>query len=849
MAKASKSFRICVECQGSNRVEARFCRRCGSPIPPRVPEVTGTGFSEIDWEGTVGLSEFRETMGGEILGIKAFYEREKRWPALHMLLLGAPGTGKTMLGKLLARILHAQGITTQPDALTVSGINFPETPEDVAALFRRAKGKLLFIDDVHKVLHPDGMRYGRVRIFDYLVSEMEEEANRFDPFILVAGQPTPVLDYLESHRDVKQRFNRTIRLPEPSLSDLVEMAIRNFSEANVVVPKETEARLKARFRYIRRDANAQQQHGHIPKVEVQEIIKDHARRMGPLREGTGPTVLMPEDIVGEIHKEQTMEEVMAGLDDLVGMEGVRSFIQDTVALAKRKERDAQNSGTSFVFDQHIRLTGNPGTGKTTIARRLGAVFAAAGLLPTDRVLEVAGRDLVAVHVGETASRVNELCDKAIGGILFIDEVYALGNQGYDQEAIDTLTKRIEDDRGRYVVIIAGYKDKTDVFLTRNEGLKSRFDLELHLRDYTADEMLAIFLRLAAQEKLVVTPPAQDHLRALFQSKLDSKDPAFGNARFVRSHFKQSEKARATRLRNTDSDEMVLQKEDVTGEPQGRDYEADFRKAMKELEAMVGLAKVKEALHGLGRQMWMDRKRGVSMAGTKTGYHLVFLGNSGTGKTTVARMIGRIFKALGVLSQGHVVEVTRRNLIAGYVGQTAKAVDDRVKEALDGVLFIDEAYQLLGGENDFGGEAISELLVHLEDRANRLVVIMAGYPEPMAELLKSNSGLAGRFSHYLTFEDYTPEERTEILMKMVQGAHNPFQCEEGFEPAILEYFTRRGTEGEGPYANGRGVSKLFEEIKRRQAHRIYELVEEGEENQEELFLLRVQDIPEVVNGAR
>jgi SpoVK/Ycf46/Vps4 family AAA+-type ATPase len=182
------------------------------------------------------------------------------------------------------------------------------------------------------------------------------------------------------------------------------------------------------------------------------------------------------------------------------------------------------------------LTGNPGTGKTSIARKMGEVLQSMEILPTSRVIEASRATLVGKYMGETPKIVNNMCDKAMGGILFIDEAYTLSseNDQYGKEAIDTLMKRMEDDRGKFVVIAAGYQKEMEDFMNVNPGLASRFTHKMHIEDYNEDELLAIFKKMASKDNYTLSPAAEFKLMDLICRKVVSKSNSFGNAREMRN---------------------------------------------------------------------------------------------------------------------------------------------------------------------------------------------------------------------------------------------------------------------------------------------------------------------------
>ena len=259
----------------------------------------------------------------------------------------------------------------------------------------------------------------------------------------------------------------------------------------------------------------------------------------------------------------------------------------------------------------------------------------------------------------------------------------------------------------------------------------------------------------------------------------------------------------------------------------------------ELDSLIGLASVKKEVQTLTNFIKIQQKRAEQgLKSSSVSYHCVFTGNPGTGKTTVARIVADIYKNLGVLKKGHLVETDRAGLVAEYVGQTAVKTNKIIDSALDGVLFIDEAYSLVGGgESDYGKEAVATLLKRMEDDRERLVVILAGYTKDMKQFIDSNPGLQSRFNRYIEFPDYTPDELYQIFALSLKKYD--YHVTDDAKVALQHFFEEAVAHKDANFGNGRFVRNIFEKVLEHQANR---LASESNLTTERLSEITIEDLP-------
>ena len=762
--------------------------------------------------------------------------------SVNAIVIGETGTGKTALAEILRDYFYQHKIIEKPKLTMVDAVDYQRFVDKWDDNIKKAKNGILFFDNVQKLL-PD--KYSnQVNPLDKLFVEMDKWED--NPIVIISGLTKGLEDFLESNPAVANRFKYTFRMTTPGYQELTEICKLNLRIKYGITEfsEEADSQLSRFFKYQVKIKDETFGNGHLATKTSEDIFTQFISR------GADAKQVEKSDIKGYVPEERSVEDILKDLDTFIGMDEVKAAVKEMAySVQNAMQRAERGLGEQEKMSMHIILTGNPGTGKTTIARKLGEILASIGYLDSGHVVEVDRAKMVSPYQGETPKVVDRLCDKAKGGILFVDEAYTLAplsasgdrdNQG--AQALEKLMKRMEDDRGQFIVIAAGYRTEMENLFRVNPGFRSRFNYFLDIKDYSPEQLFEIMLVFAKGKKYIFSPEAEELTKKMVTEMYNSRDKDFANGRTMRTLFDQICKKQAQRLQGVDissmSNEelMTIKQEDV---PYEAPKSVNVGDCLKKLDGLVGLAGVKKEISNLTAFLNLQIKRGET--NTFQGKHYVFTGNPGTGKTTVARIMADIFKTLGVVARGQLVEADRAKLVAGYSGQTAIKTNQLVDQALGGVLFIDEAYTLKSNDSDtFGSEAIDTLLKRLEDDRGKFICIVAGYTDQMHDFIDTNPGLKSRFTQTIHFDDYTPDELTEIFLHLAEGKN--FTIDEDTRAAIHRQFEQLYLRRDKNFGNAREARRIFNEAVERQSQRLVKLMSDPGFKESDMYSLTKEDLP-------
>ena len=502
-----------------------------------------------------------------------------------------------------------------------------------------------------------------------------------------------------------------------------------------------------------------------------------------------------------------VEEILNDINSLVGLADVKENIKEFIKYIDYTKK----IDTEGFANLNMIFKGNSGTGKTTVARLIAELFYKLGFIRENKIIEVTSKDLIGSHLGETAPKTQSVIDTALDGVLLIDEAYTImaskggTSSNYSSECMATISKAMEIYKDRLVVIFAGYTKEMNDFINNNQGLMARIGYEIEFPDFTKEELLQIFKDEVAGNEFQLEDGVLDKIEKIIVKNKIGRN--FGNARFVINLFDKLVLVHAANYENEDLLKTITKRDVEIFEETKKDKTRTIDDILKDLNSLIGIQNVKDRINGFVSVIELNKKLERT---PDFNMHMIFKGNAGTGKTTVARLLAEVYYNLGYVKRNKLVEVQSQDLIGEFLGQTGPKTQAVIESALDGVLFIDEAYSIMehGGQNaSYSAECVATLLKAMEDYQGRLIIIFAGYTEEMKRFRDLNPGLKSRIGYEIDFDDYSLEELMQIFDKKVN--EKGFKINEAARKKV-ENILRKAMDVEN-FGNGRFVENTLQRI--------------------------------------
>lgn len=756
--------------------------------------------------------------------------------SFHWIFTGPSGTGKTSIAREMARALQELDILPRGHLVEVTREHLVSEYVGATALrtierIEEADGGVLFVDEAYRLL-PQSTEKGHTdygaEALETILAAMENRRDRLA--VVLAGYAGLEERLVQFNEGFRSRFSNILRLQRLTPPQLAQVFRKQIEERGLSASTAVEEHLTLFFEGWVAQQPADYGEARAVRTLVENLSVNHHRRGARSREiDVDDFPESTRDLFNHA-RPPSVQELLASLDDLVGLRAVKTALRHwtNAAIFERGKGEAQlppsDSAQVFVFE------GNPGTGKTEVARRFAELLFRMGAARRNALVERVPGQL------EDNSDVESAMREARGGVLFVDEAHQFLDDPRRLTAFRAFISTITDPINACTTIIfAGYPGLPSApgpsrgtreeaatlanLMNVDPGMSRRVKMTFRFEDFNPDELFELFARRAKKESEVISTELESSLRRLFRIWCARRRPQFGNAGDVFKFFQSLKDRRASRVVEgalVAKEAKQLSIADLPEDAVALLQEAgdSLGTAPPNLDDLVGLEAIKATFEGMTALKQAQERRGE---GSVTPGHFIFAGPPGTGKTTVAERFGQLMASLGLLESGHVVRCTRADLTGPYVGDPEHKTREQISKAAHGVLFIDEAYTLSANRNgdDVGPRIMAQLIETTTNPPAPFVLVLAGYSMEMRRLCEENPGTLGRFQ-WLDFPGYDDAALREVFRGLVPGK---WLLDPGVEDRVLEELASRRAMMGSAFPNARAVTTLWSEVCSRQAMRI------------------------------
>lgn len=790
----------------------------------RLSEYSTPTLEEVEYklESITGIKDLKDFIGKIENNHKVQKIREKlglKSPdiSMNMIFAGNAGTGKTNAARVTFEYFNALGILKRPVFIEVSKADFiGENPSDSSKktkdIVNLALGGVLFIDEAYSLCKDKNDKVG-MEIVDGLLKGIED--NRDNLVVILAGYERDMEKFLSLNQGLKSRFPNVIHFKDYTPVEMYEIAVNIAKSKGYKIANNAKQGLIDLF--VRNQLVGKNDLGNARFVRniVENAIMDASKKY--LEDKNRQIDLLERDNFNfKVSAKFDLEDKLKGI---IGLEEVKDFLRNQYKLIVAQEK-RKSVGVNTKIDQNLNMVfiGNPGTGKTSIARLVAEMLNSMGLLKVGQLIETDRSSFVSDIQGETPKKTEEKFKEAIGGVLFIDEAYTLANDSLGREAIEVLLKLIEDYSKEVIVILAGYEKEMDAFFDVNIGLRSRFPLWTKFEDYNANELFEMALKLIESKGFKVSKNAYTELKKSFVDIYENSDSASGNGRMIRNYVEELIRNQSIRIAENDISVYEMNLINVTDIEKMKTIKYDGQFDLEEkLKTLVENETLKNFLRNQYRIMKIREKRKkMSMDVDLNKYmNMIFTGESGTGKKTVLNILSEMYYSMGIIKAKNIVELDKYKFMA--MVDDGMKVEDILNKFVGKILYIDKWNMFT--EDCRYNEVVSQFIEFIDKNYNKIVIVLGGSKGKMKEVVLSNEGLNYRFPIWIDFGSYNEKEMYAIALNTLKGKGFILDCkgEEALEKAI-GYIQKRS--GEVVLKNGFMIKQFLGTVLRIQSIRVF-----------------------------